>query len=81
MYFFVFFFVYLFIYLFIWSAIKCLSILGDPGEISLVGRKVVMNVFKHTAARAEDPLDTNSHQTISKGQSKCWLLSGHKNMK
>ena len=39
-----------------------------------------MNIFKHTAAWLEDPLDINSLQTISKGSSKCWLLIGHKKM-
>ena len=29
-------------------------------------------------AQAEKPLGTNSHQTISKRSSKCWLLIGHK---
>ena len=75
------FFVFLFIYLFIWSTIKCLSIFGEPGEVSQGGRKGVMKVFKHMAAWVEDPLGTNSHQTISKGSSKCWLLIGHKKMK
>ena len=29
-------------------------------------------------ARAEEPLGTDSHRTISKQSSKCWLLIGHK---
>ena len=29
-------------------------------------------------ARAEEPLDTDSHRTISKRSSECWLLIGHK---
>ena len=29
-------------------------------------------------ARAEEPQGTDSHQTISKRSSKCWLLIGHK---
>ena len=28
---------------------------------------------------AEEPLGTDSHRTISKGSSECWLLIGHKN--
>ena len=30
--------------------------------------------------RAEEPLGTDSHQTISKNSSRCWLLTGHKKM-
>ena len=30
-------------------------------------------------ARAEEPMDTDSHRTISKRSSECWLLIGHKN--
>ena len=29
-------------------------------------------------ARAEEPLSTDSHRTISKRSSECWLLIGHK---
>ena len=29
-------------------------------------------------ARAEEPLGTDSHRTISKRSSECWLLIGHK---
>ena len=29
-------------------------------------------------ARAEEPLGTDSHQTIFKRSRKCWLLIGHK---
>ena len=29
--------------------------------------------------RAEEPLGTDSHRTISKRSSECWLLIGHKN--
>ena len=29
---------------------------------------------------AEEPLNTDSHQTISKRSSECWLLIGHKKM-
>ena len=44
-------------------------ILGDPGAVSRAGRK---------GALAEEPLGTDSHQTISKQSSKYWLLIGHK---
>ena len=33
---------------------------------------------KSFQARAEEPLSTESHQTISKRSSECWLLIGHK---
>ena len=33
---------------------------------------------KFSSTEAEKPLGTNSHQTISKRSSECWLLIGHK---
>ena len=48
-------------------------ILGDPGAVSWAGRKGATKVFK-----AEKPLGTDSHCTISKWSSECWLLIGHK---
>ena len=43
---------------------------GDPGAVSRVRRKGGM--------KAEEPLGTDSHRTISKNSSGCRLLIGHK---
>ena len=52
-----------------------LRILGDPGAFSRVGRKAQDESFQ---VRAEEPLGTDSHRTISKNSSRCRLLIGHK---
>ena len=49
------------------------SIRGDPGPVSRLERK-------GARAKAEEPLDTNFHQTISKNSSEYWLLIGDKNV-
>ena len=48
-------------------------ILGDPGAFSRVGRKAQDESFQ---VRAEEPLGTDSHRTISKNSSTCHLLIG-----
>ena len=50
-----------------------MCILGDPGAVSRAGRR-----DESFQARAEKPLDTDSHRTISKRSSECWLLIGDK---
>ena len=51
------------------------NILGDPGA-SQSGR--VKRRDESFQAWAEEPLGTDSHRTISKRSSECWLLIGHK---
>ena len=48
-------------------------ILGDPGAVSREKRR-----DESFQAQAEEPLGTDSHRTISKRSSECWLLIGHK---
>ena len=52
------------------------AILGDPGGGGQSGREKRRD--ESFQAQAEKPLGTDSHQTISKRSSKCWLLIGHK---
>ena len=54
----------------------CGGNLGDPGEVSRARRKGATKVFKHRRKSPWVPID--SHQTISKRSSECWLLIGHK---
>ena len=51
-------------------------ILGDPGSVSRARRKCATKVL--IQAWAEKPPGTDSHLTISKRSSECWLLIGHK---
>ena len=51
-------------------------ILGDPGGGQWGREKRRDESFQ---AQAEKPLGTDSHRTISKRSSECWLLTGHKN--
>ena len=46
-------------------------ILGDPGAVSMVGRKDGTKVFKYGR---KSPLVTDSHRTISNNSSGCRLL-------
>ena len=49
-------------------------ILGDPGTVSQAGKRC----DKSFQTQAEKPLGTDSHRSISKRSSECWLLIGHK---
>ena len=49
-------------------------ILGDPGAVSRAEKRRDESFQAH----AEKPLGTDSHRTISKRSSECWLLIGHK---
>ena len=51
------------------------GILGDPGEVSRVGRKDGTNFFKYGR---KSPWVPDSHRTISKNSSGYRLLIGHK---
>ena len=52
-------------------ASKDITILGDPGAVSRVGKG-------RGRKFAKEPLGTDSHRTISKNSSRCPLLIGHK---
>ena len=51
-------------------------ILGDQGQSVGSGEKA----RRKFQAQAEEPLGTDSHHTISKRSSECWLLIGHTKM-